>query len=452
MALVKFNRTAKKATAIGSSKDADTLYFPTDEQSIYLGGKRVGGDRVSHAANADHATKADNATNASHANTANSATTAGTATSAGTATTAGKVGKSLSLQLNGGSAKTFDGSASVTFNVTPSGIGAAPTNHNHDSTYSKLGHTHTPSEVGAAPTNHNHDSTYSKLGHTHTVSNITDAGAAAKKGVDNSIFNAPSANLPTSDAVRAYVTSQIKNYTSAFRYAGTLSYSTNKWIVLNIPSDISTTDTMDYADFVGGSVDDTLLQTGFTFYVNAGGEFDNGETVERGDMVTCVGLYGENESWEPQYQIVNSNITITETVDNSTKVPTSKAVKSAIDTAITTKINALDNTLSATSGKAITGITQENGVIKSITQAAFNNYTHPSYTATTGVPTANAAPGFGGTFQVNQIASDAQGHVTSSTSRTITIPQTLASDVDRGLMSSEQFINLNSVLDALTWK
>ena len=464
MALVKFNRTATKATAIGSSKDADTLYFPTDEQSIYLGGKRVGGDSVSHAANADHATKADNATNASHAtnadnatnashaNTANSATTAGTATSAGTATTAGKVGKSLSLQLNGGSAKTFDGSASVTFNVTPSGIGAAPTNHNHDSTYSKLGHTHTPSEVGAAPTNHNHDSTYSKLGHTHTVSNITDAGAAAKKGVDNSIFNAPSANLPTSDAVRSYVTSQIKNYTSAFRYAGTLSYETNKWIVNNIPFDISDTDHMDYGTFEGSSVDDSLLKVGFTFYVTIGGTFVNGEVVETGDMVTCVGLYNEEGRWEPSYNIVNSNITVTETVDESTKVPTSKAVKSAIDTAIKTKINSLDNTLSATSGKAITGITQENGVIKSITQAAFNNYTHPSYTATTGVPTANAAPGFGGTFQVNQIASDAQGHVKSNTSRTITIPNTIASTSNNGLMTTTQVTNLNSVLDALTWK
>ena len=476
MALVKFNRTATKATAIGSSKDADTLYFPTDEQSIYLGGKRVGGDRVSHAAKADHATNADNATNASyatnadnatnadhaknadnatnasHANTADSATTAGTATSAGTATTAGKVGKSLSLQLNGGSAKTFDGSASVTFNVTPSGIGAAPTNHNHDSTYSKLGHTHTPSEVGAAPTNHNHDSTYSKLGHTHTVSQITDAGAAAKKGVDNSIGDFSSANLPTSDAVRAYVTSQIKNYTSAFRYAGTLSYGTNKWIVNNIPFVISDTDFMDYGTFEGGSVDDSLLRVGFTVYVTSGGTFVNGETVERGDMVTCVGLYGENESWEPQYQIVNSNITVTETVDKSSKVPTAKAVNSAIDTAITAKINALDNTLSATSGKAITGITQENGVIKSITQAAFNNYTHPNHTATTGVPTANAAPGFGGTFQVNQISSDSQGHVTSNTSRTITIPNTTASTSNNGLMTTTQVTNLNSVLDALTWK
>ena len=263
---------------------------------------------------------------------------------------------------------------------------------------------------------------------------------------------------------------------------------------------------MDYGTFEGGSVDDSLLKVGFTFYVTVGGTFVNGEVVETGDMVTCVGLYNEEGGWEPSYNIVNSNITVTETVDESTKVPTAGAVQSAISTAVSGAVSGLDGTAiadtnyvltgvtetdgkisrhsqvavdqtysstssnpasgksiaaaitklgttkSASSGYAITGITQENGVIKSITQAAFNNYTHPNHTATTGVPTANAAPGFGGTFQVNQIASDSQGHVTSSTSRTITIPNTTASTSNNGLMTTTQVTNLNSVLDALTWK
>ena len=51
-------------------------------------------------------------------------------------------------------------------------------------------------------------------------------------------------------------------------------------------------------------------------------------------------------------------------------------------------------------------------------------YTHPSYTARTGVPTANATPAFGGTFSVSQVTSDETGHVTGMTSRTITIPGT----------------------------
>lgn len=63
-------------------------------------------------------------------------------------------------------------------------------------------------------------------------------------------------------------------------------------------------------------------------------------------------------------------------------------------------------------------------------------YTHPSYTARTGVPTANATPGFGGTFQVSQPVSDATGHITAVNSRTITIPSAVATTSAAGLMSA----------------
>lgn len=51
-----------------------------------------------------------------------------------------------------------------------------------------------------------------------------------------------------------------------------------------------------------------------------------------------------------------------------------------------------------------------------------NAYTHPTYTATTGAETEDATPAFGGTFTVSQVTSDASGHVTGQTSRTVTIP------------------------------
>ena len=65
-----------------------------------------------------------------------------------------------------------------------------------------------------------------------------------------------------------------------------------------------------------------------------------------------------------------------------------------------------------------------------------NKYTHPSYTARTGVPTANVAPAFGGTFTVSQPVSDATGHITAINSRTITIPATAASASAAGLVST----------------
>ena len=63
-------------------------------------------------------------------------------------------------------------------------------------------------------------------------------------------------------------------------------------------------------------------------------------------------------------------------------------------------------------------------------------YTHPSYTARTGVPTANQTPAFGGTFTVSQPVSDAKGHITAINSRTITVPSTVASTSANGLMTT----------------
>lgn len=50
---------------------------------------------------------------------------------------------SMKLQLNGGTTEgtnqfTYDGSVAKTVNITPAGIGASPSNHNHDTSYSKI--------------------------------------------------------------------------------------------------------------------------------------------------------------------------------------------------------------------------------------------------------------------------------------------------------------------------
>ena len=62
-----------------------------------------------------------------------------------------------------------------------------------------------------------------------------------------------------------------------------------------------------------------------------------------------------------------------------------------------------------------------------------NNYSHPTYSATTGAETANQTPGFGESVNVSQIVSDASGHITSQTNRTITIPNTPAAPSDEGV-------------------
>lgn len=74
-------------------------------------------------------------------------------------------------------------------------------------------------------------------------------------------------------------------------------------------------------------------------------------------------------------------------------------------------------------------------------------YTHPSYTAKTGVPTKNQKPAFGGTFKVSQPVSDATGHITAINSRTITIPSSTATTSAAGLMSASDKTTLSAIKD-----
>ena len=74
-----------------------------------------------------------------------------------------------------------------------------------------------------------------------------------------------------------------------------------------------------------------------------------------------------------------------------------------------------------------------------------NAYSHPTYTARTGKPTANATPGFGGTFTISQITSDGTGHVTGATDRTITIPSAAATTSAAGLMSASDKSKLDGI-------
>lgn len=76
--------------------------------------------------------------------------------------------------------------------------------------------------------------------------------------------------------------------------------------------------------------------------------------------------------------------------------------------------------------------------------AGANVYTHPSYTARTGVPTANQTPAFGGTFSVSQPVSDATGHITAVNTRTVTIPSNVATSSMAGLMSISDKIKLDN--------
>ena len=84
-------------------------------------------------------------------------------------------------------------------------------------------------------------------------------------------------------------------------------------------------------------------------------------------------------------------------------------------------------------------------------EAEANKYTHPSYTARTGKPTGNQTPGFGETFTVSQIKSNATGHVTAATDRTVKIPDAEATQEAHGLMSATDKAKLDAFGAASTY-
>lgn len=79
-----------------------------------------------------------------------------------------------------------------------------------------------------------------------------------------------------------------------------------------------------------------------------------------------------------------------------------------------------------------------------------NNYTHPAYTARTGMPTANQTPAFGSTFSVTQPVSDESGHITAMNTKTVKIPNTAATASAAGLMSAADKIKLNGIATGAT--
>ena len=77
--------------------------------------------------------------------------------------------------------------------------------------------------------------------------------------------------------------------------------------------------------------------------------------------------------------------------------------------------------------------------LNSIASSATRN----TFSAITGGPTANQTPGFGSTFNIYQVGQTTAGAI-STTARTVTIPNAVATTAAAGLMSAEDKIKLNN--------
>ena len=70
-------------------------------------------------------------------------------------------------------------------------------------------------------------------------------------------------------------------------------------------------------------------------------------------------------------------------------------------------------------------------------------YTHPTFTAYIGKPTSNLTPAFGDTITISQVTTNTNGHITDITDRTITIPSTITSTDNFGLVKVGSNINVS---------
>lgn len=140
---------------------------------------------------------------------------AGSSSAGGAATSANKVNSSLSIQLNGGTATVFDGSATKSINITPSAIGAAASSHgthvSYGTTATAVGST---ASAGSA-------ASVSRSDHTHSLS---------KSAVTTALGYTP----PTSDTTYSIVTKSTDGLVPMFDAAdGTIDSDSTDWVLTN---------------------------------------------------------------------------------------------------------------------------------------------------------------------------------------------------------------------------
>ena len=182
-------------------------------------------------------------------------------------------------------------------------------------------------------------------------------------------------------------------------------------------------------------------------------------TTGSGNAVTAVSQSGNEITVTKGSTFLTAHPTISKSTDStSTATPGFGGTFTAVDsitrdsnghvTKVNTKTVTVPNAAATTSAAGLMSASDKTKLNGIATGA--NAYTHPSYTARTGVPTANQTPGFGGTFTVSQPTSDASGHVTAINSRTITIPNTAATTSAAGLMSAADKEKLDGIATGAT--
>lgn len=155
----------------------------------------------------------------------------------GNADSSSKVNNSLSIQLNGGAATTFNGSAAKNINITPAAIGASASGHKHTVTYAKATGTGSATATGtiSAPkftgTAHNHTFTGSSHNHTltpttATIKQVNNVGTMFAASVEGEVLILTPGSVPTTANVTVYTGLTIAAATQGGTIANTTATGT----------------------------------------------------------------------------------------------------------------------------------------------------------------------------------------------------------------------------------
>ena len=303
-----------------------------------------------------------------------------------------------------------------------------------DDTFSPISHAHDWSSITSKP------STFTPSSHTH--GNLQDDGKIKVNGTvqaSRNVITDSSGNI-TTETKATIDSSMSSSSTKAVQNKVIKAYVDSKF------NDINTTIESQGGIVVDSSLDESSANPvqNQAIYSALDDKVDkvDGKGLSTNDYTTTEKnkLEGLNNYTHPSYTARTGKPTGNQTPSFGGTATVSQVTSDATGhvTGMTDRTIKIPSTIASLS---------VNGLMSSTDKAkldGLSNYTHPSYTARTGVPTANATPSFGGTFTVSQPVSDGTGHVTAVNSRTITIPSTSASSSTKGLVQIETTPTNNS--------
>lgn len=233
--------------------------------------------------------------------------------------------------------------------------------------------------------------------------------------------------------------------------------ATTAFVNTVVNNKIAAADAMIYKGTIGTGGTVTSLpnthSTGWTYKVITAGTYA-GVACNIGDMIICLtdGTAANNAHWTVIEGNIDGAVTGPASAVNARVAvfdgTTGKIIKDSgytIETSVPSGAKFTDTTYGAATTSAAGLLSAADKTKLDSISAGANAYTHPSYTARTGKPTANQTPAFGGTATVSQITSDALGHVTGVTDRTIKIPSTLSNGTGTaGLIKTTSTVTSNS--------